>query len=342
MVTLIGDYPQLLRVATGIYSVDRAVGNPYTKEWGWPLRTLAEIYGPPESGKTTIGLHMMGRIRPDSKILLACLEGIDRNYVHNVAVNSGFTGEIEFIPYQDKKGEWMGHAQMLTDAVNRLGREMNVSGFLLDSIAAVLPPARDDTQGGGVIGEGYMMDRAKFMKDMSARIEAKLLNRRTPAVFIGLNHVSESTDPRKGSQTPGGTGPKFHAAIRINLWRKEVFPPRDNQDPDWVMKGFVAEGTVEKNRFGGKGRKFRLYIVPGRGVHLGMSAMFDACVAGLAERTKTGYIKIGNVSHGRIGSFVRDAWEGKDESFEPFLETLQAYEPVLADSTEESGEAEND
>jgi RecA/RadA recombinase len=332
MVTLTGDYPQLERIRTGIYSLDHAVGNPYTKEWGWPLRTLAEMYGPPETGKTTIGLHIMGRINPKGKILLACLEGIDKNYVANALTNSGFTGEVEFIPYQDKKGDPLGHARMLTAGVNRLGRELNVSGFLLDSIAAVLPPARDDDD--SIIGEGFMMDRAKFMKDMEARIESKLLNRKTPAMFIGLNHVSESTDPRKGSQTPGGTGPKFHSAIRINLWKKEVFPPRDNLDPEWVMKGFVTEGTVEKNRFGGKGRKFRLYIVPGRGVHIGMSALFDACVMGLAERTKTGYIKVGDVSYGRIGTFVKDAWEGKDESFTPFLEIMETHEPVLSDVIE--------
>lgn len=342
--TIEGTYPKLERIATGSYSLDHAVGNPYTQEWGWPLRTIAEIYGPPESGKTTLGLHLMGSMRQAGRILLACLEGIDTNYVQNTLVATGFGGVAEFIPFQDKKGDWLGHAKMLTDAVNRLGRDETVVGMLLDSIAAVVPPGRDDD--GSIIGEGFMADRAKFMKDLVSRAEAKLMNRKRSAVLIGLNHVTESLDPRnRTSITPGGTGFKFHAAIRINLWRKEAFPPyaKDaTKAAEWMLKGFVAEGTVEKNRFGGRGRKFRVYIVPGRGVHPGMSAMFDCCVMGLAERTKTGTIKIGDVNHGRIGTFVKDAWGGKDESFGPFLEILETHDPILSDATTEGEEDANE
>jgi hypothetical protein len=128
---------------------------------------------------------------------------------------------------------------------------------------------------------------------------------------------------------------KFHGAIRINLWRKEIFPKVDNtKEETRLMKGFVSEGTVEKNRFGGRGRKFRLYLVPGRGIHLGMGAMFDCINLKLAERTETGTIKIDKVSAGRIGAFVTAAYDRNDEKFNPFFELLDGYHPDLAEAND--------
>ena len=328
-IQIVGSYPTLQRMRTGSYSLDRACGNVYTNEWGMPLRSLYELYGPPESGKTTLGQHIGAMINPKSTILMAALEQVDQNYMIGVMAAAGFEGKVEFPEFQTDKGKWLGHAQMLTNVVNRLGRDEDVSCLILDSVAAIVPPARED----GVIGEGFMADRAKFMKDLTSRVEAKLMNRATPAVFIAINHVTDSLDPRnRGSVTPGGTGMKFHGAIRINLWRKEIFPKVDNtKEETRLMRGFISEGTVEKNRFGGRGRKFRLYLVPGRGLHMGMGAMFDCINLKLAERTETGTIKIDKVSAGRIGAFVTAAYERHEEKFAPFFELLDGYHPDLAE-----------
>lgn len=339
-VEIVGDYPPLQRVLTGSYSLDHAAGNPYSLEWGLPLRSEYEIYGPPESGKTSLGLHIGAILRPTGTILLCCLEQIDKKYVEGVVNATHFDGRVEFEPYQDTKGKWLGHAQQLTNAVNRLGNDENINVLILDSVAAVVPPARE----GGIIGEGFMADRAKFMKDLTSRVEAKLMNRQTPAAFVALNHVTESLDPRNRSAvTPGGTGLKFHGAIRINLWKKEFFPKITDDEKTRTLKGFVSEGTVEKNRFGGRGRKFRIYIVPGRGVHLGMGALFDAINLKLASRSKTGTISIGDTKVARIGAFVKAAWDGQDEMFDPFRELIANFEPGLdvADIDEKEEGAED-
>jgi hypothetical protein len=172
-----------------------------------------------------------------------------------------------------------------------------------------------------------MGDRARFLKDLTARAEGKLVNRDTPAVMIGINHQTTSLDPRnRGHITPGGTGFKFHSAVRISLWRKEVFPKPGDTDESRVMKGQVAEGTVEKLRFGGPGRKFSVYIVPGRGVHLGMSAMFDCIHYKIGTRTDQGMIRLGTETFGRIGKLVDAAFEENDKVFDPFIEALGAWE----------------
>jgi len=326
-VDVIGDYPSLERVSSRIYSLDRAVGNPYSLDWGIPLRSSYEIYGPPESGKSSLSLHLCSVIRPTGIILVAGLEQGDKEYMRGVAQAAGFEGTIEILS-NTKKKKLISHSVMLTDAVIRLGTDEDVVAMVLDSVAAVMPPARDDN----LIGEGYMTDRARFMNDMTSRVEQKLLNRKTPAVFISVNHVGQSLDPRnRASITPGGKGLKFHSAVRINLWRKEVFPTPGQTEESRTLKGFIAEGTLEKNRFGGRGRRFRVYIVPGRGVHVGMSAMFDAILSTKqAERNTTGQISLMGEKMGRIGTFVNAAFKGDDEKFTPFLEAIESYVPELA------------
>jgi hypothetical protein len=93
---------------------------------------------------------------------------------------------------------------------------------------------------------------------------------------------------------------------------------------------------VDKNRFGGSGRKFRIYIVPGVGVHLGMGALFDCISLKLGQRTENGTIKLDGASMGRIGTFVKYAYEGKEDKFTPFFEALSSYHPALDEETHET------
>lgn len=327
-VEVVGSYPPLVRVPSGSYSLDHAVGNPYTAEWGIPLRSAYEIFGPPESGKTSLSYYLAGVPRPEGIVLMVTLEQADKEYIKGCVESTGFHGTVEISEIEDAKGNWLGHAKMITNTVNRFGRDENVVAMILDAVAAIVPAARDDDD--SVIGTGFMTDRARFMGDLTSRVEAKLMNRRTPALFIALNHVSQSLDPfNKGPVTPGGVGLKFHSAVRLSLVRKEIFPKPGDTDESRTLKGFVAEGRVEKNRFGGSGRKFRIYIVPGRGVHTGMGAMFDCIHLKLGSRTDTGTIKLDGASMGRVGTFARYAFEGKDEKFTPFHEALFNFHPEL-------------
>jgi hypothetical protein len=104
------------------------------------------------------------------------------------------------------------------------------------------------------------------------------------------------------------------------IWPQETFT--DDND---VPIGFLVSGKLEKLRYGAKGREFTYYIVPGYGVHVGASAMFDCFTLGLAERGTT--VKIGKKSLGYIKKeFLEYAATGKSRKFNPFLELLREYE----------------
>jgi RecA/RadA recombinase len=160
------------------------------------------------------------------------------------------------------------------------------------------------------------------------------MNRETPCVFFAVNHVGQSLDMfNKSAVTPGGTGLKFHGTVRIHLRRKESW-----NDPDTnLLKGFISEGSVEKLRFGGRGRKFKVYIVPSLGVHLGMTAMWDCIYAGIAKRTKAGIIELDGKKVDRIGKLVDAAYFG-DDAFQPFRDALATYdgEAIADEETDET------
>jgi hypothetical protein len=127
------------------------------------------------------------------------------------------------------------------------------------------------------------------------------------------------------------------------MWSAEAFY-QDDDDPTSPALGFRVSGQVEKLRFGGRGRKFQFYIVPGFGVHSGVTAMFDAfdLTAKLKEAKKKGklsdtvapYMSAERAARVKLdgknlGFLKRDlleyAAEGKRRKFYPFVEVMDKF-----------------
>jgi hypothetical protein len=106
----------------------------------------------------------------------------------------------------------------------------------------------------------------------------------------------------------------------LMLWPRETFLADDN-DPSSEVLGFLVEGKVEKLRFGAKTKNFHFFIVPGFGIHVGVSAMFDAFAFGEAERGAR--VKLDGKSLGFLKKDLLEyAAEGKQRKFYPFIERM--------------------
>ena len=117
--------------------------------------------------------------------------------------------------------------------------------------------------------------------------------------------------------TPGGEVKNYLFTIRINVKRKYI-KGKYEEYPDG---SYIIEGTVVKNRWGLKEKTFNLFVLSGKGIHFGLSAMYDAINLGIAKRDRT--IKIGDTSFGTMKECVQQAHEGNDEFFEPFIALLE-------------------
>src|SRR3990172_6700275 len=262
-VKVTGNYPVLARKRTGLFSLDVAIANG--AYLGYPMRTATEIYGYPNVGKSTLSYYLSAKLAESGRIVICDLEMLDRNYIEGMYNHLGFDGEVKLVDSTDAKGKPISHEIMLKDMRNSLG-ENGTRAAIWDSLAAGTSIAETE----GDFGEAFWGKRAKLNNQVARSIGSVLKNKDEDACFFAVNHV-QGVMGGKGHTTPGGEQVKFVAATRIMLWTEEVWKATSESDSDVI--GFLVSGQVEKLRFGGRGKKFRFYIIPGYGVHVGASAM---------------------------------------------------------------------
>jgi RecA/RadA recombinase len=312
-INVVGNYPILQRKSTGLFSLDWCLGSRGT--FGAPLRSIYEIYGYPNSGKSTLCYYLAGALSPQPEITICDLENLDVEYLKSSVGTSGFKGTIRLVDAVDEKGGYRTHESMLTDMTLNLTGTSGAA--ILDSVGAIQPLA----EATGDFGEAFMGKRAKLVAQVARSLSNTVRNGTEAKNAYIINHVHQIIGGR-GHTTAGGVVLTFMAAVRIMIWGKEQFTVSETDDRPI---GFLVEGKTEKLRFGGKGRVFSYYIVPGLGVHPGVSAMFDCFNYKLAERSTT--VKMGGKSMGYLKKeFLSYAESGKTRKFDPFVEALQKYQ----------------
>lgn len=320
-----GNYPTILRARTGLFSLDVATSR--AGEIGLPLRSIVEIYGYPNVGKSTLSYYLSGAVAGKREIAICDLEMLDRSYLQSAIGVSGYDGKVTIVDSTDDKGKPVPHEEMLMSMAEMLYSE-SCAVSVLDSVGMVMPIAESK----GDFGEAFMGKRAKLVAQVSRALINNLRNKELPSVAFVINHVHPNIGAH-GHSTAGGETLKYAAQVKLMLWTKEVFAEEDG-----APIGFYVAGQVEKLRYGGRGRKFGFFIVPSIGVHLGASAMFDCLELGLAERDKSGRVRVDGKPLGYIkADLLRAAATGNYRRFESFREKLVAYEERLV-----KGELEDD
>lgn len=326
-IQIIGRYPILERKSSGLFSLDWALSS--RGNLGCPMRSIYEIYGYPNSGKSTLSYYLAGKLSPQNEISICDLENLDAEYLKSAVGASGFEGSIRIMDATDEKNKFRSHEDMLTDMTVNLNTTSGSA--ILDSVGAIQPIA----EAAGDFGEAFMGKRAKLVAQVSRALSNIVRNTEEAKNAFIINHVHQIIGGR-GHTTAGGVTLTYMAAVRIMIWTKEVF----ENEADGRPIGFLVEGKTEKLRFGGKGRTFGYYIVPGLGVHVGASAMFDCFNYGLAERGTT--VKMDGKSMGYIKKeFLDYAETGKVRKFDPFIEALAKYQATEMRWEERGEEVEN-
>ena len=196
----------------------------------------------------------------------------------------------------------------------------------MDSLGAISPISERE----GEIGEANMGRRASIIAQFTRKALKIQRDAISPKTILMVNHWYPKIGSR-GYDTPAGEVKKYLASIRILLRRKEEF--RDGS--------YVLEGYVYKNRWGYKERRFYVFMLAGKGIHRGMSALYDGVLAGLVERKKI--IKIGDESFGHLKSIIMDhAHTGDHEFFKPFNDVLFRHTTQTIEYNEDKNEKMDD
>lgn len=312
-VKVVGTYPKLERVVTGLHSFDLAVGNPYNNEVGLPLRSIIELHGFPFCGKSTFSYFLAAAINKTGTVVPVDFDGFEIEYLKRVMEGVGFEGTLHLITeYKDDKPR--SDADMLMEMVGML-RNKETSAGIFDSVSTYQSIA----EGEGDIGEAFMGKRAREIGQFCRRALTYL---RDPAVSPKAVFVVNHAYARLGGHgfaTAGGRVLEASKQVSVSMFRGDQFDPKSERDD------FIVEGRVTKLRYGGIGRKFKLACILGRGIHIGMTALLDCVDLEIAERGQT--VKIGKTSVGRLKTLVEAAANDDDKKFAPFIEALAAHKP---------------
>jgi RecA/RadA recombinase len=335
-VEITGRYPTLTRVKSGLFSLDYALSQE--GNLGIPLRVITELYGYTNVGKSTLAYYLAGKIASEmgGSITDADLEMNDVSYIPFAVGMAGYKGQVKMVDVTDEKGKIKTHEDVLMVMAKDLLKE-SVAAVIWDSVGATQSMAQQAvlTDPKAIFGEAFMGKRAKLVGDVAGALRTALISKELPSIAIAINHVHQVIGGR-GHITPGGERLKYLAGVRIMMWSIEAFYEDDN-DPTSPALGFRVKGQVEKLRFGGRGRKFEFYIVPGYGVHPGVSAMFDAF--DLTARLNKAKIDVPYMTAERgarvkldgknLGFLKKDLLEyaaaGKQRKFYPFQEIMAHF-----------------
>jgi RecA/RadA recombinase len=313
---------------TGLFSFDVALGKKNVKrgvtQLGVPDKTITEIYGSTHVGKSTLAYYLAGALNPTGKILLCDLEGYDIDYIPVALSQSMSDGEIEIINAATDKGHPRDHEEMLTEFANRLA-EKEISCGIWDSVGAMQTIAENESE----VGAGMAAKRAKVVSDIVRKIIRSFVAKENHVCVFVVNHAHSIIGGGYGHDSTGGVALKHLAATRLFVSPSSS----DNIKRGDETLAYCLGGKVEKLRYGGKGGRFKVVLVPGYGVRKGLTALQDCVDRELAERGS--YVKIGDQNIGRITELYEADLAGDDDKFAPFYELLEAEREKLRGQAKE-------
>ena len=319
-----GKIEPIKRIPLGLYSFDKAFENS-RGEIGIPIRGIAEIAGPTGCGKTTVTLSLAGMlsVKDNTDIGFAFIESFDPTTLTDIIESTGFSGSL--YPIVEKSDE------ETLDALVLHMRDSQMMVGIFDSIGAISPLAEVQ----GDIGEANMGKRAKALAQFSRKMEHLISINPHKIVFMN-NHVHPKIGGR-GTITPGGETTKFISTLQIKL-KRAYYNAKWEEFPDG---SYVLEGKVEKNRFGFQDKIFYLVVLGGKGIHPGLTAIYDCTRLKLAERKKGNKIIMNDVDFGTFRTIFAKAHEGDNDFFKPFFDALQSTKPEINEIETDSKEEPN-
>lgn len=304
-----GQIHDVERVRLRLGSFNKAIGG------GVPLRTGLEVFGYTHVGKSTLcyelGFEIAKQLMGEQKGRFGIVdtEGSDPAYIQAIGKRNRFKGSLWFAPLADEKGRPQSGIEQLDALRSMYMDKVPMPVMLIDSLGALQMPSTLQ----GSVGEAKMGQRAKSLNEAMRAMVFDLRYRELPGVLLMTNHAHPILNGQ-GTTTTGGVGPSFLCKTRIRLSIAEGGRKEDST---------IAQGIVEKLTFKPPGvpwrSQFQVVMLPGYGVHVGLTAVNDCIQAGLATNERT--IKLGNKSFGFWSKMVEQHLD--DDLFAPFLEAWE-------------------
>ena len=179
-----------------------------------PEGRIIEIFGAEGSGKTTVGLEILGQAQSRGKRVLYvnAEENLDRSLVDGIrtldpeATDEDGNKTFQIIQFMN------GTAEQYMAAIERFLSSFQNTVCLVDSVDSLIP----ESVLAGDYGDANMGNMGKFMSTAMRRIKGICAATKSTIIFI--NQLRKKLDPFGDPRvTPGGEALKFYASQRVRF-----------------------------------------------------------------------------------------------------------------------------
>lgn len=326
-IQFIGDeFNSTKRVVTQCHSLDHALADRLGNV-GIPLRSIIEVYGGKNVGKSTTCFSLAGmaaaQLGKDATIL--DWEGQSKETIEGVFENQSFYGKINYLL---NKGDETSEETLERFVEEIANEDQNVG--IMDSIGGFIPNAYTE----GSIADSNMGVFAREIGRFTSKLNRIILRSDNDGVVFLTNHVHPTIGSMvQGQSTSGGETKKFLAHVRIDLKRAYI-----GNSPVNFGESYLLKGHVDSNRYGYSGRDFYIFIVAGQGIHVGLTALWDCVIAGHATLSAKSIkdsvvINMDGVSYGKFRNIYQE--RNNKEIFTPFINRLREESSEMDDAVED-------
>ena len=239
---------------------------------GIPKGRIIEIYGPEQSGKTTLTLHIIAEAQKDKEKFVTFVDvehALDLKYAKALGVDTK-----KLVISQPDSGE---EALNIIEHITRSGE---CSVIVVDSVAALVPRAELD----GDAGESHMGLHARLMSQAMRKLTGIASKTNTTIIFINQIRMKIGIIFGSPETTTGGKALKFYTSIRLDIRR--IATKKDTR------KVAIANRTrvrVVKNKLAPPFRETEFDIIYGEGIDKYGELIEKACERGIVERSGAWY-----------------------------------------------------
>jgi recombination protein RecA len=230
-------------VSSGSLLLDAKLGQAF------PKRTMVEIIGEEQAGKTTLCLNTIAEAQkkyPDQYCAFVDVEhALDAKYAQDIGVDVS-----QLLISQPDSAE---EALMITDDLIRASA---CSVVIVDSVAGLVPEEELDKE----LDEGSVSKLPILMGRATRKFKQLARQSETLLIFTNQWRIAQF-QPYVMKDTPGGKALRYFASIRIELKRNSKLLQAEG-----INIGQVCKAHIKKNKFAAPFREVEFYIMFGQGI----------------------------------------------------------------------------
>lgn len=326
-IQFVGDeFNSTKRVVTLCHSLDCALADRLGNI-GIPLRSIIEVYGSKNVGKSTTVFSVAGMVgaKLSKDITILDWEGQSKETIEGVLESQSFYGKVNYIL---NKGEETSEETLERFVEEIANEDQNVG--IMDSIGGFIPNAYME----GSIADSNMGVFAREIGRFTSKLNRVILRSDSDGIVFLTNHVHPTIGSMvQGQSTSGGETKKFLAHVRIDLKRAYI-----GNSPVNFGESYLLKGHVDSNRYGYSGRDFYIFIVAGQGIHVGLTALWDCVIAGHATLSAKSIkdsvvINLDGVSYGKFRNIYHE--RDNKEIFTPFINRLREEDSEVDETADD-------